>query len=178
MLRRSGQEEDAPSRRCRGAERVEQARSKLNRVTTALILGEVGKVARFQDRNHFASYTGTAPCDRGSAGEPRPSVNPHGNRRLNHAIHVVAVTQIRNDTPARRLYARKISEGKTKKEALRVVKRRVADAIFRQLTADAQRSEKVGPGGQAGTSLSSSVTSSTPTAGSSDRPQPGPKPKP
>jgi len=147
-------------------------------ITTAMILGEVGNVARFRDRNHFASYTGTAPCDRGSAGDPRPSVNPHGNRRLNHAIHVVAVTQVRNDTPARQLYARKISEGKTKKEALRVVKRRVADAIFRQLVADAQREEKVGPGGQAGTSLSSSVTSSTPTAGSSEKPQPGPAPEP
>ena len=58
-------------------------------ITTALILVEVGNVARFRDRNHFASYIGTAPCDRGSAGNPRPSVNPHGNRRLNHAIHVV-----------------------------------------------------------------------------------------
>lgn len=99
---------------------------------------------------------------------------PHGNRRLNHAIHVVAVTQVRNDTPARRLYARKEAEGRTKKEALRVAKRLVADAIFRQLLADAGRSEKAAPGGQAGTSLSSSVTSSTPTTGSSDRPQPGP----
>lgn len=143
-------------------------------ITTALILGEVGDVARFRDRNHFASYTGTAPTDRGSAGDPRPSVNPHGNRRLNHAIHVVAVTQVRNDTPARRLYARKISEGKTKKEALRVVKRRVADAVFRQLVADAQRNEQVGPGGQAGATLPSSASDLSPTISSSDQPQPGP----
>ncbi len=142
-------------------------------VTTALVLGEVGDVARFRDRNHFASYNGTAPCDRGSAGNPRPSVNPHGNRRLNHAVHVVAVTQVRNDTPARALYARKISEGKTKKEALRVVKRRVSDAIYRQLVNDAAKTE-AGPGGQTGTTLQSSVTGSTPTASSSDQPQPGP----
>lgn len=142
-------------------------------ITTALILGEVGNVARFRDRNHFASYVGTAPCDRGSAGNPRPSVNPHGNRRLNHAIHVVAVTQVRNDTPARALYARKISEGKTKKEALRVVKRRVSDAIFRQLLLDAERCG-VGPGGQTGATLQSSASGLSPRTSSSDQPQPGP----
>jgi transposase len=146
-------------------------------ITTALILGEVGNVARFKNKDHFASYNGTAPADRGSAGNPQPSVNCKGNRRINHAIHVVAVTQVRHHPPARELYARKISEGKTKKEALRVVKRRVSDAIYRQLVIDAQRHE-AGPGGHAGTSLSSSVTSSTPTAGSSDRPQPGPKLEP
>ena len=57
-------------------------------ITTALILGEVGNVARFADKNHFASYNGTAPADRGSAGNPQPSVNTKGNRRLN-AVHFV-----------------------------------------------------------------------------------------
>ena len=146
-------------------------------ITAALIFGEVGNVARFRDRNHFASYIGAAPVDRGSAGNPQPSVNPHGNRRLNHAIHVVAVTQVRNDTPARRLYARKISEGKTKKEALRVVKRRVSDVVFRQLVVDAQRVE-VGPGGQTGAALQSSASGLSPGTSSSDQPQPGPELKP
>jgi transposase len=145
-------------------------------VTTALILGEVIDVARFRNRDHFASYNGTAPTDRGSAGNPNPAVNLKGNRKLNHAIHVVAITQIRNpNTDGRALYERKLAQGKTKKEAVRVVKRRISDAIYRQLVLDA---EKVGPGGQAGTSLSSSVTGSTPTAGSSEKPQPGPTPEP
>lgn len=139
-----------------------------------MILGETGNVARFRDRNHFASYIGTAPVDRGSAGNPQPSVNPHGNRRLNHAINVVAVTQVRNDTPARALFTRKISEGKTKKEALRVVKRRVSDAVFRQLVLDAQQQVEAGPGGHAGATLSSSASGLSPGTSSSDQPQPGP----
>ena len=146
-------------------------------ITTALILGEVANVARFKSKDHFASYNGTAPADRGSAGNPQPAVNSKGNRRINHAIHIVAVTQVRHDTGARRLYARKISEGKTKREALRVVKRRVSDAIYRQLVLDAKRSE-AGPGGQTGTTLQSGVTGSTPTTSSSDQPLPGPKPEP
>lgn len=140
--------------------------------TAALIVGEVGDVSRFRDRNHFASYNGTAPADRGSAGNPAPSVNLRGNRRLNHAMHIIATTQIRNQTPGRQLYLRKIAEGKTKKEARRVVKRRVSDAVFRALVADAQQA--AGPGGQWGTTLKSSVTDPTPTAGSSDKPLPGP----
>ena len=64
-------------------------------VITALTLGEVGDVARFADRNHFASYNGTAPDDKGSAGNPAHCVNIKGNRKLNHAIHMIAITQIR-----------------------------------------------------------------------------------
>ena len=143
-------------------------------ITTALILGEVGNVARFADKNHFASYNGTAPADRGSAGNPQPSVNTKGNRRLNHAIHIVAVTQIRNDTPARAMFTRKISEGKTKREALRVVKRRVSDAVYRQLVLDDRARVEVGPGGQAGATLSSSASGLSPGTSSSDQPQPGP----
>ena len=72
-------------------------------VITAIMLGEVGDVARFHDRHHFASYNGTAPDDKGSAGSPAHCVNTKGNRKLNHAIHMIAITQIRNPTlPAAR----------------------------------------------------------------------------
>ena len=69
----------------------------------------------------------------------RHRLNPHGNRQLNHALHMAAVTQIRNDTPGRAYYVRKITEGKTHKEALRALKRRISDAVYRQLLADATR---------------------------------------
>jgi len=59
-----------------------------------------------------------------------------GNRKLNHAIHLIAVTQVRHDTPGRVYYLRKIAEGKTKKEALRTLKRRISDAVWRQLQVD------------------------------------------
>ena len=141
-------------------------------VVTAMVLGEVGHVVRFRTRHHFASYNASAPDDKGSAGHPAYCVNLKGNRRLNHALHIVAVTQIRHDCAGRRYYERKLAEGKTQKEALRALKRRISDAIYRQLVADAER--QAGPGGQVGTTPMSSVTGPTPTAGSSVRPQPGP----
>jgi hypothetical protein len=61
-----------------------------------------------------------------------------GNRVLNHAIHAAAVTQIRFETPGRSYYDKKIAEGKTNKEALRALKRRISDAVYRQLVTDQQ----------------------------------------
>ena len=61
-----------------------------------------------------------------------------GNRKLNHAIHMAAVTQIRHDTPGRVYYNRKQAEGKTKKEALRALKRRVSNTVYQQLVTDQQ----------------------------------------
>ena len=144
-------------------------------VSTARILGEVGDVARFRSRHHFASYNGTAPADAGSGGEPIQRVNLKGNRKINHAIHMIAITQVRNDTPGRAYYLRKQAQGKTRKEALRALKRKISDSIYRQLVEDAL--VEMGPGGQTGTTLRSSVTGPTPTAGSSDKPQPGPEPQ-
>jgi len=62
-----------------------------------------------------------------------------GNRKLNHALHMVAVTQIRNPGTVGRIYfERKVAEGKTKKEALRVLKRHISNAVYRQLVIDAR----------------------------------------
>lgn len=108
-------------------------------VVAALVIGHSGDVARFASRNHYASYTGTAPIEASSGPKKRHRLNPRGNRQLNHALHIAAITQIRNDTPGRAYYERKIAEGKTKKEALRALKRRVSDAVYRQLVVDAGR---------------------------------------
>lgn len=104
----------------------------------ALVLGHTGDVGRFASRHHFASYNATAPLEASSGPKTRHRLNPRGNRQLNHAIHVVAITQIRHDTSGRVYYLRKIEEGKTKKEALRALKRRISDAIYRQLVIDAR----------------------------------------
>lgn len=142
-------------------------------VTTARVLGEVGDVARFRSRHHFASYNGTGPTDSGSGGPPVPRVNSKGNRKLNHAIHIVAVTQIRSSgSDGRCYYLRKIAEGKTEKEATRALKRKISDVLYRQLVEDAEAAR--GPGGHVGTTTKTSVTDLTPTAGSSVKPQPGP----
>lgn len=109
-------------------------------IVAALILGYAGDPARFPTREKFAAYNGTAPIEASSGPKARHRLNPRGNRKLNHAMHLIAVTQIRNaGTPGRVYYDRKLAEGKTKKEALRALKRRVSDAVWRQLQVDLGR---------------------------------------
>jgi len=102
-------------------------------VVAAIIIGHVGDVARFGTRHRFASYNGTAPIEASSGPRKRHRLNPRGNRQLNHAMHMIAVCQIRHPGPGRVYFDRKVAEGKTKKEALRALKRRVSDAVYRQL---------------------------------------------
>ena len=110
-------------------------------VVAARTLADVGDVARFADRNRFASWTGTAPLDASSGEQNRHRLSRAGNRRMNHMIHIAAISQIRLDTPGRAYYRRKLAAGKTKLEALRCLKRRISDAIYRQLLADAERAQ-------------------------------------
>lgn len=105
-------------------------------IVAALILGHVGDPARFATPERFASYNATAPIEASSGPKVRHRLNPRGNRKLNHAMHLIAVTQIRNPTPGRTYFDRKLAEGKSKKEALRALKRRISDAIWRQLQVD------------------------------------------
>jgi transposase len=101
------------------------------------ILAEAGDVARFATKDKFASYNGTAPIDVSSGDQVRHRLSRAGNRRINHALHMMAVTQIRYPgTAGRRYYERKRTEGKTPKEALRCLKRRLSDAVYRQLVLD------------------------------------------
>lgn len=108
-------------------------------VGAAIIVGHARDAGRFGSRNHFASYNATAPIEASSGPTKRHRLNPRGNRQLNHAMHIAAITQIRNDTPGRAYYLRKIDEGKSKKEALRALKRKISDAVYRQLVIDAER---------------------------------------
>jgi transposase len=106
-------------------------------VIAGRILAEVGDVARFATKDAFASYNGTAPIDVSSGDQVRHRLSRAGNRRINHALHMMAVTQIRYPaTPGRLYYERKRTEGKTPKEALRCLKRRLSDLVYYQLIAD------------------------------------------
>ncbi|MHB8246219.1 MAG: transposase [Acidimicrobiales bacterium] len=97
-------------------------------------------VTRFASSDRFAAYNGTAPIEVSSGPRTIHQLSRRGNRRLNHAIHMAAVTQIRRlDSQGRAYYDKKIAEGKGGKEALRALKRRISDAIFRQLLIDAER---------------------------------------
>ncbi|MDF1598015.1 MAG: transposase [Acidimicrobiia bacterium] len=105
-------------------------------IGVAFLVGYSGDITRFESAGHYASYNGTAPIEMSSAGSKKHRLSLRGNRKLNHAIHMAAVSQIRNDTPGRIYYDKKRGEGKTKKEALRALKRRVSDAVYKQLAAD------------------------------------------
>lgn len=148
-------------------------------VVAARVLADVGDIARFADRNRFASWTGTAPLDASSGEQSRHRLSRAGDRRVNHMIHIAAISQIRLDTDGRAYYRRKRAEGKRPLEALRCLKRRISDAIFRQLVADAaapREDVEAGPGGHRGATHVSSAAGSHPHTGTSDQPLPGPAP--
>ena len=119
-------------------------------VVAARVLADVGDVTRFADRNRFASWTGTAPLDASSGEQNRHRLSRAGNRRMNHMIHIAAISQIRLDTDGRVYYRRKLAEGKKPLEAIRCLKRRISDAIYRQLLADAARAKVRAREGNAG----------------------------
>ena len=109
-------------------------------VVAATVIGAVRNVDRFPGRDHFAACNGTAPIEVSSGSRKIYRLSRRGNRRLNHAIHMAAVTQIRyRHSTGRACYERKLAEGKTRKEALRALKRRVSDAIYAHLLADARQ---------------------------------------
>ena len=110
-------------------------------VIAAAILGATGHAGRFGNQDRFAAYNGTAPIEVSSGGRKIHRLSLRGNRRLNHAIHMAAVTQIRHShSPGRAYFDRKIAEGKTGKEALRALKRQLSDVIYARLQADAAAS--------------------------------------
>jgi transposase len=109
-------------------------------IVAATVIGEARGVSRFASRDHFAAYNGTAPVEVSSGRRKIYRLSRRGNRRLNHAIHMAAVTQISHrHSPGRAYYERKLAEGQTPKEALRSLKRRLSDVIFARLQADARR---------------------------------------
>ncbi len=107
-------------------------------ILAAKIIGTVGNAARFATKAHFASYAGTAPVEASSGEVVRHRLSLAGNRKLNYALHMVAICQARSDAMGGAYYRKKIAEGKSRKEALRCLKRRISDAVFRSLMADSR----------------------------------------
>ena len=113
-------------------------------VLACSLIGYSGDVGRFANRDSFAAYAGIAPVERSSGGRVFHRLSLRGHRLLNNAIHMVAICQIRQPhSEGRAYFDRKVAEGKTKREALRSLKRHVSNAVYRQLVLDAER----GPGG-------------------------------
>jgi transposase len=141
----------------------------LGAVTTAVILGEVGDVRRFPSKHHFASYTGTAPIDASSGDHVRHRLNRGGNRRLNFVLHVAATVQISNHVEGYEYYMRKRAAGKSPMEAMRCLKRRLSDVVFRALLEDLEAREAASPAGHSGATLDSSASDPTPMVSPSDK---------
>ena len=108
-------------------------------LTAAKILALTGDIRRFPNQEHYASHAGAAPIDVSSGDQETHCLSRGGNRQLNSAIHVAAVTQARDPGPGRDHYRRKIAEHQTVKEARRSLKRRISNAIYRRTLADQQR---------------------------------------
>ncbi|HVE19310.1 MAG TPA: IS110 family transposase [Ilumatobacteraceae bacterium] len=107
-------------------------------IIAALTIGYTGDITRFPTAGHFAAYNGTAPIEFSSSGRTVHRLSRRGNRTLNHAIHMIAVTQIRHlDSEGRSYYDRKLTEGRTRREAMRSLKRHISDRVFKQLRLDA-----------------------------------------
>jgi transposase len=108
-------------------------------IVACYLIGYSGDVDRFPSAGHYARYNATAPIEASSGPKVRHRLNPNGNRHLNHAIHIAALGQISHDTAGRVYYLAKQAEGKSRKEAMRCLKRRISDAVFRELRADIDR---------------------------------------
>jgi transposase len=107
-------------------------------LTAAKIVAETADVARFKSKDAYARHNGTAPLPVWSGNRERHRLSRTGNRQLNAAIHRIAITQARCHPDARAYLDRRLANGNTKTEALRALKRRLSDVVYRNLLADAQ----------------------------------------
>ena len=103
-------------------------------LTAAKLIAEIAGIERFRNPAKLARLAGIAPIPAQSGNSTRVRLDRGGNRQLNAAVHRVAVTQLRIHPPAKDYIARRISEGKTKREALRCLKRHLIRTIFNTMT--------------------------------------------
>jgi transposase len=135
-------------------------------IVAATVIGDVTDITRFPTADRFASYNGTAPIEVSSGSRKIYRLSMRGNRRLNHVIHMAAVTQIAHKhSDGHAYYQRKLKEGKTPAEARRALKRKISNAIYARMLADARKAapaRAAGPGGQPGNDSASSAAGSHP----------------
>jgi transposase len=102
----------------------------------AMILGETAGASRFKSKHAFAAFNGTAPVPVWSGNKVRVRLNRGGNRTVNTALHMAAVTQTRGIGPGKNYVEKLLAEGKTRTEALRLLRRRLSDRVFSALLTD------------------------------------------
>lgn len=142
--------------------------------SAARLLADVRDIDRFADRDKFASWNGTAPLDASSGRQERHRLSRAGNRRINRALHIMAIVQLRNATEGRAYYDHRKAGGMPSMMAMRALKRRLSNVVYVRMVEDQKRREAAGPGGQPGNDSDSSVADSHPNIGTSEKPLPGP----
>jgi transposase len=110
-------------------------------ITAAKILGEVGAIGRIRSKAGFAMLNGTAPLEASSGSRQRHRLNRGGNRQLNYALHMMAIARCNSDPETKTYIARRQMEGKSKKEAIRCLKRHLSNLVYRQMEADLRWSD-------------------------------------
>ena len=116
-------------------------------LSAAVIIGETARVSRFRSKAAYARFTGTAPIPVWSGNAVRVRLNRGGNRAVNCALHMIAVTQARGLGPGKNYLDKQLASGKTRTEALRLLRRRLSDTVFSALHADEAPASK--PAGSA-----------------------------
>jgi transposase len=106
--------------------------------TAAKIVGETAGIARFRSKSAYARWNGTAPQPASSATTNRFRLNRGGNRQVNAALHRIALTQARAWPPGRDYITKRLRQGNTNAEALRLLRRRLSDVVYQALQADHQ----------------------------------------
>jgi transposase len=105
-------------------------------LTAAKLVGETAGAQRFRSKSAYARWNGTAPQPASSGNTTRFRLNRGGNRQVNAALHRIAITQARTWPPGRDYIAKRIKHGNTKAEALRLLRRRLSDVVYRTMLID------------------------------------------
>ena len=112
-------------------------------VLAVRLIGRTGRPSRFRSSDAYASYTGVAPIEVSSGQRTTHRLSRSGDRRLNSALHLIAVTQVRmRDSAGHRYFDRKIAQGKTRNEAMRCLKRKIASHVWRRMIAAELRRQR------------------------------------
>lgn len=102
----------------------------INTVSACTLVGLIGNISRFNDNNKLASYAGVQPVVKESGKYSKKYRNIGGNRRLNAVMYRIALTQIAQKKEGRKYYEKKLGEGKTKKQAMHCLMRRIVKILF------------------------------------------------
>ena len=105
-------------------------------LTAAKIVGEVAGISRFRSKAAFARHNGSAPVPVWSGNTVRHRLDRGGNRQLNTALHRIAITQLRLNGPGRAYFEHRLATGDTQTEAIRALRRRISDEVYRRLRTD------------------------------------------